>query len=93
MDVPSPMEWHPVLSRDVDQGKSNQTLSKEEQLRRERMRAAASGITSYSYHSGFVDSKLYNNFFDLHVRIQMNFVPPTQKAAIFASFSKQAVHH
>jgi hypothetical protein len=53
MDIPGPLEWHIVLAKDVDQGKSNQALSKEEQLRRERQRAAAFGLSTYTYHDGY----------------------------------------
>jgi hypothetical protein len=53
-DSTSQLEWLPVLNTAVD---SSKQLSKEELLRRERMRVASGGITSYVFDDKYVVRK------------------------------------
>jgi hypothetical protein len=50
-DVASQLEWQTVLQSNVDSAKP---VSKEELLRRERMRVASFGITNYVFDDVYV---------------------------------------
>lgn len=61
-DIATDVEWNPLINIKLD---SNTPLSKEEQLRRERMRAAATGISTYDYHEEFVNFSVLRSHVDL----------------------------